>query len=61
MDKIVAALNRAAGYFRRELGAELDLRYTPQLSFRADESFAEADRIEKILKQENVRRDLEKK
>ena len=60
-EKTVAALNRAVGYFRRELGPKLDLRYTPQLTFRADKSFAEAAHIEKLLKSDKVRQDIEKK
>ncbi|MDD9899991.1 MAG: 30S ribosome-binding factor RbfA [Alphaproteobacteria bacterium] len=59
--KIVAALNRAEGYFRKTLAKELELRYAPKLTFRPDNSFDEAAHIEDLLGQERVRRDIEKK
>lgn len=55
---IVEALNRAAGYFRSQMAPELDLRYTPRVSFRIDNSFDEADRVSRLLNQERVQRDL---
>jgi ribosome-binding factor A len=60
VEKTLAALNRAAGFFRAELGRELDLRYTPKIFFRADDTFDKADEIERLLRQEKVRRDVEK-
>lgn len=60
-DIIVKALNNHSGFFRSELGAELDLRYTPKVNFRVDHSFEEADHINRILNQDRVRRDIEKK
>ncbi len=59
-DEVVKALNRAAGYFRTEMASELDLRHTPKVSFRIDKSFDEADHIDRLLRQEAVRRDVEK-
>lgn len=59
-DEIVKALNKAAGYFRSEMAAELDLRYTPKVSFRIDKSFDEADHIDRLLRRNEVRRDIEK-
>lgn len=59
-DKVVAALNRAAGYFRTEVGADLELRYTPKIFFRIDDSFEQAAHIENLLRQEKVRKDIEK-
>jgi len=56
---IVKALNRAAGYFRAELGGELGLRYTPKVIFKADDSFDNALHIESLLRQERVRKDVE--
>ena len=55
---IVAALNRARGYFRGALGREVKLRYTPDITFVADGSFDAAEKIEKILSRPAVRRDL---
>ena len=36
----MAGLKSAAGYLRRELGSRVDLRYTPELQFIADDSIA---------------------
>lgn len=59
-DTIVAALNRAAGYFRSEMASELDLRYTPKVSFKIDRSFDEAAHIDKLLGRYEVRKDVDK-
>ena len=59
MDETVAALNRAAGYLRGQLGRAVALRFTPRLEFAPDRSFENADRIERILQAPRVRRDLE--
>jgi ribosome-binding factor A len=57
-DKTVQALNRAAGYFRGELGRAVKMQFTPTIRFRADETFEEASRIEKLLHDPAVVRDL---
>ena len=45
------ALERATGFFRRQVGARLQhLRRVPELEFRFDESIANQDRIEQILR-----------
>jgi ribosome-binding factor A len=46
-----AGLNSARGFFRRELGKSLRMRYVPDLMFRFDESIEYGSRIETILKQ----------
>jgi ribosome-binding factor A len=43
------SLNRATGFFRRELGASLSLRYLPELNFRADDTLERALRIDELL------------
>ena len=43
------ALGRAAGFLRRQIGARLRLRRTPELTFHYDESIAGQDRIEQLL------------
>ncbi len=57
-DKLVAALNRAHGYFRRELARMVKLQFSPQIRFRADESFEQVDRIERLLHDPVVARDI---
>jgi ribosome-binding factor A len=57
---IVDALNRHRGFLRGELGQAISLKFTPELRFVEDTSFAEAEKIESLLKSPRVRRDLEK-
>lgn len=55
---IADGLNRCAGFLRGRLGREVDLRFTPELHFLPDVSFAEASHINDILQSDQVRRDL---
>jgi ribosome-binding factor A len=43
------ALDRAAPFLRRQIGARLRLKRAPQLKFVYDESIAGQDRIEQLL------------
>jgi ribosome-binding factor A len=45
-----AALERAAPFLRRQIGGRLHLRRVPEIEFRFDESVAQQDRIEQILR-----------
>jgi ribosome-binding factor A len=47
------ALERAAPFLRRQIGARLRLKRTPELVFFYDESIAGQDRIERILSELN--------
>jgi len=58
MAPTIEALNRAAGFLRGRLSKEIDMRYTPQMRFVADDSYDEARRIDQLLASERVRRDL---
>ena len=49
MEEFLPALNDSASFFQKEIGAKLNLRFTPRLNFKVDHSFEEAQRIEKIL------------
>jgi ribosome-binding factor A len=56
------ALERAAPFLRRGIGARLRLRRVPELAFHFDESIEKQDRIEKILidlQQERAAREIE--
>ncbi len=55
---LIKALNRAAGFFRGQLSREVDLRMAPTIRFRIDESFQQANRIEALLHDPAVARDL---
>jgi ribosome-binding factor A len=46
---VVEGLNRAAKFLRGKLGRQIELKYTPDLRFVHDESFAEADRMERLI------------
>ena len=45
----IKGLEAAAGYIRREIGARIDLRYTPEFSFKLDNSIEYGAHINKIL------------
>lgn len=49
-DDTVAALNRAAGRIRGELGRMLDAKFIPRLRFQRDRSFDEANRVEALIR-----------
>ena len=51
------ALERAAPFLRRQIGARLRLKRTPELTFVYDDSIAGQDRIEQILNELNVHKD----
>jgi ribosome-binding factor A len=55
---IIAALNRHKGFLRGEMGRMISTKFTPDLRFVEDQSFAEAEKIENILKSPQVARDL---
>ena len=55
---IVAALNRHKGFIRGLMGKAIALKFTPELRFLEDTSFAEAEKIETLLKSSRVQRDL---
>ena len=55
---IVAALNKHKGYLRGEMGHLITMKFTPELRFLEDESFAEAQKIETLLKSSRVQQDL---
>ena len=57
-DVIIKALNRHKGFLRGEMGHRLTMKFTPELRFVEDESFAEALKIDNILRSERVSRDL---
>ncbi|WP_427963542.1 30S ribosome-binding factor RbfA [Altererythrobacter sp.] len=57
-DDIVKALRQNTAYLQREVAKRLGLKFAPKLKFRGDESFDEADRIERLLRDPKVARDL---
>ena len=51
---MLKGLKSAAGYLRRELGAAVQLRYTPELQFIADDSIQHGAHILQMLRDPNV-------
>ena len=49
-DKVVAALNRSSAFLRGQLGRSVHLKFTPKLNFKIDDSFANATRIEDLIR-----------
>lgn len=54
----VKALNEQVHFFKNMIAHEVQLRWIPQLHFVPDTSFDYAEKIEKILHDPNVARDL---
>ena len=57
---VLEMLNAEKGVFKKQIGSKLQLRYTPDITFRADDTFLEADKIEKLLRHPKVAQDLKK-
>ncbi len=57
-EKILAALKRAAPWFRGRVGEKAGLRSAPDIRFRLDRTFDEADRIGALLRRPDVAQDL---
>ncbi len=59
-DEVVAALERNKKFLRTEIAHTINLKFAPDIRFRIDERFAEAERIDKLLRSPEVKRDLDK-
>lgn len=57
-DEVLKALRTNTAFFQREVAQRLGLKFAPRLSFQRDESFDEAERIERLLGDPKVARDL---
>ena len=57
-DVVLKALRTNIAFFQRELAGRLKLRFAAKLKFLGDESFDEAARIEALLRDPKVARDL---
>ena len=56
---VLKALRTNTAFFQKEVAKRLGLKFAPKLSFQPDESFDEAERIEKLLSDPKVAKDLE--
>jgi ribosome-binding factor A len=55
---VIIALEKHKGYLRSEIAKRVNMKYAPDLRFRRDETFDEAERINTLLRSDVVRRDL---
>lgn len=58
--KMVEALNRHKGVFRKQIGEKIRLRITPDIRFCLDNRFDEMDRINALFENPVVKSDLKK-
>ncbi|HWF00104.1 MAG TPA: 30S ribosome-binding factor RbfA [Caulobacteraceae bacterium] len=57
--EVIEALNRSSKFLRGRLGHAIELKFTPDLKFVHDESFEVAARIDALLDDPRVRRDVQ--
>src|SRR5262247_2959898 len=58
---VLAALERNKRFLRGEIARRINLKFAPDIRFRIDERFDEAERIERLLRTPAVQRDLDDK
>ncbi|NVO22579.1 30S ribosome-binding factor RbfA [Donghicola sp. C2-DW-16] len=58
-EQVVELLARNRNELRRMIGKVTNLKYTPDLRFRLDETFDQLDETRRLFDQDDVRRDLE--
>lgn len=58
-EEVVAAFERHKKFLRTEIAHRINLKFAPDIRFRVDDRFAEAERIEKLLRSPEVKRDLD--
>jgi ribosome-binding factor A len=59
-DAVLAALERNKKFLRGEVVRRVNLKFAPDIRFRIDDRFDEAERIERLLRSPEVARDLKK-
>jgi ribosome-binding factor A len=60
LGSVLSALDRNRKYIRGEIAHAVNLKFAPEIRFLADETFDEAERIDRLLASDKVRQDLEK-
>ena len=58
LQEVIGGLQLAANYLRKQISARMQLRYTPELVFKVDKSFEKVEKIEKLLRDPKVAKDL---
>ena len=59
-EAVIAAFERNKKFLRGEIAHRVNLKFAPDIRFRIDDRFAEAERIDKLLHSPEVARDLKK-
>jgi ribosome-binding factor A len=57
-EAVIAALERNKRFLRGVVARKVNLKFAPDIRFRVDERFEEAERIAKLLRSPAVKRDL---
>ena len=57
-DLVLKALRTHTAFFQKEVAGKLKLKYAAKIKFLADESFDEASRIDRLLNDPRVQRDI---
>jgi len=61
IEAVLAALENNKRYIRGEVARAVNLKFAPEVRFRADQTFDEALRIDRLLASDKVRQDLDKR
>ena len=56
--EVVAAFEKHKKFLRAEIAHRINLKFAPDIRFRKDDRFAEAERIDKLLRSPEIARDL---
>ncbi len=58
--EVVEALENHKKYLRGEISQKINMKFAPEIRFRADDAFQQGARIDEILNSDKVKRDTEK-
>ena len=61
IEAVLAALESNKRYIRGEVARAVNLKFAPEVRFRADQTFDEVLRIDRLLASDKVRQDLDKR
>lgn len=49
IDSAIKALNEESHIFQKQIGRQMSMKFTPRIKFKADDSFENAQRIDRLL------------
>lgn len=58
IEETIKILQGKAWYYKKVIAGQLNLRYTPKLTFIADTSFEQANKVDQILQRPDVQKDI---